>query len=89
MYESFAQDDVAEDYRLLLRRGSVMRRLAAAQHASWRKAMRRAAAVDRHRIRTWSRSGRPAEVWAVLPDWSLTADERQRLQRRLSWLGED
>ena len=28
------------------------------------------------RIRTWSREGRPATVWAVLPDWSLTREER-------------
>jgi hypothetical protein len=74
---------------MLLRRGSVMRRLAPAQHGAWRKAIRAAAASDEHRIRTWSRPGRPAEVWAVLPDWSLTRDEQQRLQRRLSWIRED
>jgi hypothetical protein len=74
---------------MLLRRGSVMRRLAPAQHAAWRKAIRIAARADEHRIRTWSRSRTPAEVWAVLRDWSLTRDEQERLQRRLSWIRED
>jgi hypothetical protein len=89
LYEAFDDADVAQDYRMLLRRGSVMRRLAPAQHAAWRRAIRAAARADEHRIRTWSRGGRPAEVWAVLRDWSLTHDERSRLARRLSWLRED
>ena len=89
MYETFDDGDISDDYRRLLRRGSVMRRLAVAQHPAWRRAIRAAAAADEHRIRTWSRTGRPAEVWAVLPDWSLTSDEQERLQRRLGWLRED
>ena len=80
---------MTEDYRMLLRRGSVMRRLAPAQHSAWRKAIRGAARSDEHRIRTWSRPGRPAEVWAVLPDWTLTRDEQDRLRRRLDWVRED
>jgi hypothetical protein len=66
-----------------------MRRLAPGQHIAWRKAIRSAARADEHRIRTWSRAGRPAEVWAVLPDWSLTTAEQQLLQRRLGWIRED
>ena len=89
MYETFDDADLADDYRRLLRRGSVMRRLAPGQHPAWRRAIRASAAADRHRIRTWSRGGRPAEVWAVLPDWSLTSEEQQRLRRRLHWLQED
>jgi hypothetical protein len=89
VYDAFDTEDVAEDYRMLLRRGSVMRRLALPEHAAWRQAIRAAAWADEHRIRTWSRAGRPAEVWAVLRDWSLTGDERRRLERRLSWLRED
>jgi hypothetical protein len=89
MYAAFDESDLAEDYRMLLRRGSVMRRLAPAAHDAWRRAIQAAARADEHRIRTWSRAGRPAEVWAVLRDWSLTRDERERLERRLSWLRED
>jgi hypothetical protein len=89
VYETFDDGDIADDYRRLLRRGSVMRRLAPARHSAWRKAIRAAAAADRHRIRTWSRGGPPAEVWATLPDWTLTRDEQERLHRRLSWLRED
>ena len=89
MYELFDEADIAEDYRMLLRRGSVMRRLAPARHMAWRKAIRAAARADEHRVRTWSRDARPAEVWAVLPDWTLTTDERRRLARRLDWLQEE
>jgi hypothetical protein len=89
MYERFDEADVAEDYRMLLRRGSVMRRLAPAQHTVWRKAIRATAAADELRVRTWSRESRPAEVWAVLRNWAPTAEERERLARRLSWLRED
>jgi hypothetical protein len=89
MYETFDDADIAEDYRRLLRRGSVMRRLAPSQHSAWRRAIRAAAGADEHRIRTWSRSGRPAEVWAVLRDWTLTRDEQERLSCRLAWLRED
>lgn len=91
MYERFDDADIADDYRMLLRRGSVMRRLALGQHMAWRKAIRATAAADELRVRTWSRESRPAEVWAVLRNWSLTGDERARLARRLAWLrdGED
>jgi hypothetical protein len=89
MYDGFDDADIAADYRQLLRRGSVMRRLAPARHPAWRKAIRTAARADSHRIRTWSRGGRPAEVWAVLPDWTLTRTEQEGLARRLAWLRED
>jgi hypothetical protein len=91
VYERFDDADVQADYLQLLRRGSVLRRLAPAQHEAWRKAIRAKVRADDLRIRTWSRDARPAEVWAVLPDWSLTRDERERLARRLEWLreGED
>ena len=85
MYAHFDADDVARDYVDLLRRGSVMRRLAPAQHAAWRRAIRASARSDELRIRTWSRGGRPATVWAVLPDWTLTREERELLMRRLEW----
>jgi hypothetical protein len=41
-----------------------------------RRAIRAAAAADEHRLRSWSRTGRPVEVWAVLTDWSLTPTSR-------------
>jgi hypothetical protein len=89
MYERFDDDDLAADYLALLRRGSVMRRLALGEHAAWRRAIRARARTDELRVRTWSRGGRPATVWAVLPDWSLTRDEREALLRRLAWQRED
>jgi hypothetical protein len=85
VYERFDDADVARDYLELLRRGSVVRRLAPAQHPAWRRAIRASARTDELRIRTWSRGGRPATVWAVLPDWSLTLEERELLLRRLAW----
>jgi hypothetical protein len=89
MYERFDDTDLTEDYLLLLRRGSVMRRLATAEHGSWQKAIRAKARADEIRIRTWSRDGQPATVWAVLPDWSLTRDEQEELRRKLAWKNED
>jgi hypothetical protein len=89
VYERFDEEDIGADYRMLLRRGSVMRRLALAQHAAWRQAIRRRARADELRVRTWSRAGAPATVWATLPDWSLTEDERERLRTRLGWQRED
>jgi hypothetical protein len=89
VYERFDESDVAEDYRALLRRGSVMRRLALAEHGAWRRAIRARARADELRIRTWSRGGAPATVWATLPDWSLTEEERRRMHQRLSWQRED
>jgi hypothetical protein len=88
MYERFDDADLARDYHELLRRGSVMRRLAPAQHPAWRREIRTKARSDELRVRTWSRAGRPATVWAVLPDWSLTRAEREQLTRRLAWLRE-
>jgi hypothetical protein len=85
VYTHFDADDVARDYVDLLRRGSVMRRLAPAQHAAWRRAIRANARSDELRVRTWSRGGRPATVWATLPDWTLTREERELLTRRLEW----
>ncbi|HEY3922147.1 MAG TPA: hypothetical protein VGL76_08545 [Gaiellaceae bacterium] len=82
-------DDVlARDYLRLLRRGSVMRKLAPVRHREWRRALRARAAADAIRIRTGSRPAE-SEVWAVLPDWSLTQSERERLAQRLAWLRED
>jgi hypothetical protein len=89
MYRGFDETDVGDDYRTLLRRGSVMRRLALSEHGAWRQAIRRRARADELRIRTWSRAGAPATVWATLPDWSLTREERERLAQRLSWQRED
>jgi hypothetical protein len=91
MYQRFDDEDVAEDYLALLRRGSVTRRLATSEHGAWRRAIRAKARADELRVRTWSRDGRPATVWAVLPNWSLTSAERELLLQRLSWQrdGED
>ena len=89
MYDRFEDEDVAADYLQLLRRGSVMRRLAPSAHEGWRRAVRAKARADDLRIRTWSRVSVPAEVWAVLPDWSLTREERAKLAERLAWLRED
>ena len=91
MYGGFDDGGIADDYRMLLRRGSVMRRLVSTEHAAWRKAIRERARSDELRIRTWSRGGTPATVWATLPDWSLTRDERERLRQRIAWQrdGED
>jgi hypothetical protein len=89
VYDRFDAGDVGDDYRMLLRRGSVMRRLALSEHAAWRQAIRTRARADELRIRTWSRGGAPATVWATLPDWSLTRDERARLAQRLAWQRED
>jgi hypothetical protein len=89
MYEHFDDDDLVTDYHELLRRGSVMRRLALGEHEAWRQAIRARARSDELRIRTWSRSGTPATVWAVLPDWTLTREEREALARRLTWRRED
>jgi len=86
--ERFDEEVAARDYRQLLTRGSVMRRLAPARHAAWRKAIRAAARADELTVRTWSRAGAP-EVWAVLQGWSLTPEERRRLAVRLDWLRED
>ena len=89
MYERFDETDVGDDYLALLRRGSVMRRLAPAQHAAWRAAIGAKARTDELRVRTWSRDGKSATVWAVLPDWTLTRDEHEGMVRRLSWQRED
>jgi hypothetical protein len=89
MYEHFDDDDLATAYLELLRQGSVQRRLALAEHAAWRRAIRAKAHADELRIRTWSRAGTPATVWAVLPDWTLTHEEREALRRRLAWQRED
>ena len=89
MFGRFDEDDVASDYRQLLRRGSVTRRLALAQHAPWRQAIRGRARADELRVRTWSRPEPPATVWAVLSDWTLTREEREALRLRLGWLRED
>ena len=89
MYASFDEDDVAADYLQLLRINSVTRRLAPSEHAAWRRAMREKARADELRIRTWSRDGNPATVWAVLPGAALTPEEQHRYAERLSWLQEE
>jgi hypothetical protein len=89
MYARFDERELTADYLQLLRRGSAMRRLAPEEHATWRRAIRAKARADELRIRTWSRGGRPATVWAVLPDWSLTRAEREALLQRLAWQRED
>jgi hypothetical protein len=89
VYSHFDADDVAEDYRQLLRRASVTRRLALSQHAAWERDIRAMAAADELKIRTWSRDGAPATVWAVLPDWQPTYDEQVSFNRRISWLHEE
>jgi hypothetical protein len=89
MYERFDDEDLAHDYLELLRRGSVTRRLALTEHPAWRRAIRTKARADELTVRTWSRGGAPATVWAVLPDWSLTRAEHERLIERLSWQRED
>jgi hypothetical protein len=89
MFQHFDEADVSSDYLQLLRRGSVVRRLAIGEHAAWRKAIRQKARADELKIRTWSRHDRPATVYAVLPDWTLSAEERRKLWQRLAWLRED
>jgi len=79
---------VGTDYRQLLRRGSVMRRLAVGEHAKWRHAIRIQAHTDELKVRTWSRPEQ-ALVYAVLADWRPTLEERERLARRMAWLRED
>lgn len=85
MYAELDDREVTEDYLALLRRGSVVRRLALGVHPAWRRAIREKAHTDELRIRTWSRDGAPATVWAALPDWSLTREEREKLAQLLSW----
>jgi hypothetical protein len=89
VYAQLDEHDVAADYLQLLRRGSVVRRLALAQHALWERAIAARARADELRVRTWSRDDAPATVWAVLQDWSLTREEYERLQLRLAWLREE
>jgi hypothetical protein len=89
MYSHFDAKDVSEDYLLLLRRASVTRRLALDQHSAWEEAICAKAAADELKIRTWSRDGAPATVWAVLPDWSPTFEELVSFNRRISWLQEE
>lgn len=89
MYDRFDERDIGDDYLELLRRGSVTRRLALPEHGAWRRAIRAKARNDELRIRTWSRDGAPATVWAVLQDWSLTPEERAMLVQRLAWQRQD
>jgi hypothetical protein len=80
--------DIGRDYQQLLRRGSVMRRLAVAEHAAWRHAIRAHARTDELKVRTWSRP-EESRVYAVLRDWRPSPEERKRLATRLAWLRED
>jgi hypothetical protein len=89
MYKRFDEQDVAQDYLHLLRRGSVVRRLVLEEHGAWRRAIRVKARTDELKVRTWSRDERPATVWAVLTDWTLTPEGRLELARRLAWQRED
>ena len=88
-YRQFDEQDIAQDYLHLLQRGSVVRRLAVSEHAAWRRAIRAKARTDELKLRTWSRDDRPATVWAVLPDWTLTPEGRKHLAQRLAWQRED
>jgi hypothetical protein len=88
-YQQFDEQDLAQDYLQLLQRGSVVRRLAVSEHIAWRNAIRAKARTDELKLRTWSRDGRPATVWAVLPAWRLTPEGRARLAERLAWQRED
>lgn len=65
-----------------------MRRLAVAEHGAWRRAIRTKARTDELKVRTWSRPEQ-AMVYAVLPDWALSPEERERLTMRLAWLREE
>jgi hypothetical protein len=78
----------AADYRQLLRRGSVTRRLAGRDHEAWKRAIGSLASADELRVRTWSRD-ESASVWAVLEDWSPTREERERFYQRMAWQRED
>jgi hypothetical protein len=89
MYQQFDEQDLAQDYVQLLRRGSIVRRLAVSEHGAWRRAIRAKARADELTVRTWSRDGQPATVWAVLRDWTLTPEGRERLAQRLAWQRED
>jgi hypothetical protein len=88
-YERFDDQDVTQDWLQLLRRGSVVRRLAVEQHGAWRHAIRAMARKDELVVRTWSRDERPATVWAVLPNWTLTRTEQERYAQLLAWNRED
>jgi hypothetical protein len=88
-YQQFDDQDVAQDYLQLLRRGSVVRRLAVPEHDAWRRAIRAKARTDELKLRTWSRDDRPATVLAVLSDWGLTPEGRKQLAQRLAWQRED
>jgi hypothetical protein len=83
--DGFDDNLIGRDYQHLLRRGSIMRRLATKQHESWRAAIRAKARADELRVDTWAREGAPATVYATLPDWSLTLEERAQLHQRLAW----
>ncbi len=65
------------------------RALAAAEHPRWEAAIRARTDADGLSVRIWSRSGPPANVWAVLRDFAPTREERERLRERLAWLRED
>jgi hypothetical protein len=78
----------AADYRQLLRRGSVSRRLPGRDHEAWKRAVHAQARADELKLRTWSRDD-PPSVWAVLEDWSPTREERERLYQRMAWQRED
>jgi hypothetical protein len=89
VYGRFEEHEAVSDYRQLLRRGSVMRRLAVSQHSLWRQEITARARIDQLRVRTWSRGDQPGTVWAVLQDWSLTREEHEHFQQRRAWLRED
>ena len=89
MYQQFDEQDIAQDYQQLLRRGSVVRRLTLEEHGAWRRAIRAKARADELNVRTWSRDEKPATVLAVLRDWTLTPGERERLAQRMAWRREE
>jgi hypothetical protein len=68
VFELFDDDDLAEDYRMLLREGYVKRALISTEHDAWRRELRRKARADRLRIRTFSGSDAVCAALDVGPD---------------------
>ncbi len=80
MLDHFDDDDLAEDYRRLLRKGSVIRGLEPREHEPWRRGIRAKARADRLRIRTGSMR---RAAWAALEDFALTDEELAEELRRV------
>ncbi len=83
-----AQIRIDLDYQQLLRHGYLRRLLPNDAHERWRRELRRRARQDRLRIRTGAGPTGTNIVWATLPDWELTDNERANELERLSGLGQ-